>query len=47
MPGLFDDTHKIGGIVFDPTLDFDKQVREIAKVIIEKLSEERKKIIEN
>jgi hypothetical protein len=43
MPGLFDETQNIGGIVFDPTLHFEEQANEIVKVIVEKLSEERRK----
>jgi hypothetical protein len=46
MPGLFDETHKIGGLVFNPNDELDKQADVMTKIIIEKLSEERKKLID-
>lgn len=46
LPGLFDESHKIGGLVYNPTGDLDEQAKAMIKTITEKLSEERKKIIE-
>ena len=46
MPGFFDESHKIGGLVYDPTADLNEQAKEMVKTITEKLSEERKKIVD-
>lgn len=46
LPGLFDETHVIGGLVYNPNEDLNGQAIEMTKIIIEKLSEERKRTFE-
>jgi len=46
MPGFFDESHKIGGLMYDPTTDLNEQAKDMVKTITEKLSEERKKIVD-
>jgi len=41
--GLFDETYRIGGLTFYIDQDFSNQAFAIVKILIEKLSEERKK----
>lgn len=42
-PGIFDKTYGVGGIMFDPEVDFEHQVNSITDTIIAKLAEERQK----
>lgn len=41
MPGLFDNTRKVGGMVFNPANDLSAQVEEFASTLAAKLEEER------
>jgi hypothetical protein len=43
MPGLFDESYKIGGLVFDQENSVKDQAITIVATIVERLSEERKK----
>jgi hypothetical protein len=44
-PGMFDETTKLGGILFDPNTDTDAQLRRICDVLIRKAGEERQEEI--
>ncbi len=46
LPGLFDESYKIGGLVYDPTSDINEQAMQMVKIMTEKLSEERMKLMD-
>lgn len=40
-PGIFDESSRVGGITFDPSVDVDAQVQEIAELLSRKIEEKR------